>query len=318
MRRILLAAGLLVGLVGATLGADSTVPNMPAGSTVAGTDQWYCVQGGGTTEGHCSMTQAATFAFGLVSGDITVNGSGVATLKNTGPGATGPIGSATLAPVITIDAQGRVTALTSVTISASGSGQVLHPGYVAGRWYSTLVGNFSAGTALANGSIRLYPFMVTQAITLSNIGARVTTAASGGNIQLAIYASNTSTKYPTGTALCSTASISTTTAGDVGPAACAISLTAGTLYWGAVNADATAGGTAIMQVLAAAATNAGWLIGATTQAGISGAATSGNFLIVAATAFNTWPDLTNTASPLQTESQSVGYAHLQININTVP
>ena len=41
-----------------------------------------------------------------------------ANLDAVGPGATGPIGSATVAPVVTINAQGRVTALTSATIAA--------------------------------------------------------------------------------------------------------------------------------------------------------------------------------------------------------
>jgi hypothetical protein len=41
------------------------------------------------------------------------------TLKNTGPGATGPIGDSTHVAQVTIDAQGRVTALASVGISAA-------------------------------------------------------------------------------------------------------------------------------------------------------------------------------------------------------
>lgn len=39
------------------------------------------------------------------------------TLGTTGPGATGPLGSATVVPVVTIDAKGRVTGLTSTTIA---------------------------------------------------------------------------------------------------------------------------------------------------------------------------------------------------------
>lgn len=59
-----------------------------------------------------------------MSNDATMANTGAITLKNTGPGATGPIGSATVAPIITIDAQGRVTALSSATISAGG-GQII-------------------------------------------------------------------------------------------------------------------------------------------------------------------------------------------------
>ncbi len=51
-------------------------------------------------------------------GDITVSGSGTTwTLDAAGPGATGPSGSATVVPVLTIDAKGRVTALTTATIA---------------------------------------------------------------------------------------------------------------------------------------------------------------------------------------------------------
>lgn len=43
-------------------------------------------------------------------------------LTDTGPGATGPVGDGTNVPVITIDAKGRVTALTSTAITGGGGG----------------------------------------------------------------------------------------------------------------------------------------------------------------------------------------------------
>lgn len=77
--------------------------------------------GGGTpggTSGQVQYNNAGAFGGFTFSGDFTLNtGTGAAALKNTGPGATGPIGSATVAPIITIDAQGRVTALSSATIT---------------------------------------------------------------------------------------------------------------------------------------------------------------------------------------------------------
>src|SRR5262249_40218855 len=61
-----------------------------------------------------------------ITGDITIAvGSNASVLVNTGPGATGPIGSASSVPVITIDAKGRVTALTS---AALGSAAALNTG----------------------------------------------------------------------------------------------------------------------------------------------------------------------------------------------
>jgi hypothetical protein len=58
-----------------------------------------------------------------ITGDITIAaGSNASVLKNTGPGATGPIGAANTTPIVTIDAQGRVTALTSATITPAAIG----------------------------------------------------------------------------------------------------------------------------------------------------------------------------------------------------
>lgn len=60
----------------------------------------------------------AAAQFPALTGDITTSaGSLATTLANTGPGATGPLGSATVAPIVTIDAKGRVTALSSATIT---------------------------------------------------------------------------------------------------------------------------------------------------------------------------------------------------------
>ena len=75
------------------------------------------------TDAHIFVGNASNLAADVaMSGDATIANTGALTLKNTGPGATGPIGSATVAPIITIDAQGRVTALSSATITpAAGS-----------------------------------------------------------------------------------------------------------------------------------------------------------------------------------------------------
>ena len=78
------------------------------------------------TAGMLARTGAGAFAVRTIAGtasNISVaNGDGALgaptiNLVDAGPGATGPIGSATVAPVVTIDAKGRVTALTSATIS---------------------------------------------------------------------------------------------------------------------------------------------------------------------------------------------------------
>lgn len=75
--------------------------------------------GSGSSSGSNTGDQTIT-----LTSDVTGSGVGsfATTLKNTGPGATGPLGSASVAPVVTIDAQGRVTALTSATITPAAIG----------------------------------------------------------------------------------------------------------------------------------------------------------------------------------------------------
>lgn len=55
---------------------------------------------------------------GAAGGDLTGTYPNP-TLAAAGPGATGPLGGATVAPIVTIDAKGRVTALSSATITGT-------------------------------------------------------------------------------------------------------------------------------------------------------------------------------------------------------
>jgi hypothetical protein len=115
MRRILIIAASLLMLASPAKAVDSTVSGMIAASALGGTELLYCVQG--AADRKCTPIQLAAYLFGTVSGDLTCAAGGACTLKNTGPGALGPIGSATVTPIITIDAQGRITALTSASIT---------------------------------------------------------------------------------------------------------------------------------------------------------------------------------------------------------
>ncbi len=73
------------------------------------------------TSGNILIASGSAWVTQAVSGDITIGSTGVTTLKNTGPGATGPIGDGTHVAAVTIDAQGRVTALSSVAITNTGT-----------------------------------------------------------------------------------------------------------------------------------------------------------------------------------------------------
>lgn len=75
------------------------------------------------------------------TGDVTtVAGAVATTLASVGPGATGPIGSASVVPVITIDTKGRVTALTSATITSTTA------------WLKASQGGGAAGTKMWVGT----------------------------------------------------------------------------------------------------------------------------------------------------------------------
>lgn len=102
-----------------------------------------------------------------LTGDVTGSGAGTiaTTLKNTGPGATGPLGSASTTPVVTIDAQGRTTALTSATITPAAigapSGSGISSGTNTGDQTITLTGEVtgsgtgSFATTIAASSVSL-------------------------------------------------------------------------------------------------------------------------------------------------------------------
>lgn len=169
------------------------------------------------------------------------------------------------------------------------SGPVNHPGYIAGNWYAPVSASLAAAAvAPSAGSIRLLPFTISKPIRVQALGVRVTTASASGNFQLAIYANNATTGRPTGTALCSTASLSTTSVGAVSGAVTQVTLAPGT-YWMAVNQDNAAAG---YQTLAATASFYGMAIGSATLANITSGAASNNIALAVTQTFGTWPDLT--------------------------
>jgi hypothetical protein len=92
------------------------VSNTPAG-TIASTTVQDAIN---ELDGDSRMSDARTPS-GSAGGDLTGTYPNP-TLAAAGPGATGPLGGATVAPIVTIDAKGRVTALSSATISGVAPG----------------------------------------------------------------------------------------------------------------------------------------------------------------------------------------------------
>lgn len=150
----------------AAYAANTALSALSASGALAGADLIYVVQTAGVGGVKGTMTKVATFINSLFSGDFTVTSGGVATLKNTGPGATGPIGSTTVIPQVTIDAQGRVTALGSATAAGTVSSVATGCGVTGGPITTTGTISTQVTTRAVTGT--------TDTILPADCGNRVT------------------------------------------------------------------------------------------------------------------------------------------------
>lgn len=117
-----LTLGSFSGLLRATAGVLSGGATVDLASEVSGT---LPIGNGGTgltsagASGNLLISDGAALASVTVSGDATLASTGALTLKNTG--TAGTYGSASAVPVLTTDAQGRVTGVTNTSIAISAS-----------------------------------------------------------------------------------------------------------------------------------------------------------------------------------------------------
>lgn len=88
--------------------------------------------------------------FPALTGDVTATAGSCATTLATIVSAAGPLGSATVAPIVTIDAKGRVTALSSATIAPPFSAVTgnLTLAQFPSLASNTFLGNVTAGSAV--------------------------------------------------------------------------------------------------------------------------------------------------------------------------
>lgn len=162
---------------------SGTVPGGSAGGDLTGTYPNPTLGTSGVTAGtYGSGTQVAVVQFdakgrAVAASNVSITGappSGAAggdltgtypnpTLVAVGPGATGPLGSATTTPVITIDAKGRVTGLTSATITGT------TPGGSAG---GDLTGTYPNPTLVAVGPGVTGPLGSTTTVPVITIDAK--------------------------------------------------------------------------------------------------------------------------------------------------
>ncbi len=305
-------SGIAAGTSGGILGFTGTTT---LASSVLLTNHALIVGGGAgaTPTPLASLGTTTTVLHGNASGDPTFGAvSLTADVSGTLPVANLPIASGA-----DTAAQTSATVLLTPSTLPNFAGATMHPGYVSGRWYLPwgIDGTAGPGAAIATANARLFPFFVPRSFTLSALGCRITTAAAAGNIQLAIYASSTTTGLPT-TLVAHTASISTTSTGVVNSAVVegsgSVSIPSG-LYWMAINADATAGATVVCQAPAAATlTRIMSAIGSATQSDISSGANNVIGQHSVAMAFNTWTaDITGTTA-MVTSLNNFALIHLKV------
>lgn len=165
---------------------------------------------------------------------------------------------------------------------------------VAGNYVLVRCGGLAVGTATTADLIRASVFEVLRPITISELGAALTTASAGGLFQLAIYANNPATNNPTGLPLASIGSISTTVAGRLSAdiTGADVTLPAGT-YWQAVNVDASGASAVFLGPLPANGLGASILGSPVIALAVAGNVGGANLTYTQA--FGTWPNLTGVS-----------------------
>jgi len=195
---------------------------------------------------------------------------------------------------------------------APGSGSSF-AGYAVGNWIAPVIGTSAAGGSLTANTIALYPFTVNRAVTISDLGFRVTTGVAGTSIQGAIYASDASNNV-TGAALGSTAGLSSATATSISGAVTPFTLNAGALYWFAVNSD----GAPTLLALATTNTYFNAILGASNLADITSSATSSMQIRTVAQTYGTWPNLTGVTAAVATGTNAIKGAMPIFKISALP
>ena len=135
--------------------------------------------------------------------------------------------------------------------------------YPSGRYFAPGYATTStAATATGTGNLNCYIDRIHEPLTITGIGLRVTTAASGGNVVVSLYAANASTLAPTGAPLFNSAPLSTSATGFITDTTVNYAITAPGWYWWCSQIDSV-GGTAFFSAIAANGLQ-GSVIGGTT------------------------------------------------------
>lgn len=150
--------GTLVGDVTGTQGSTSVskINGVSLGTTTA-------------TSGNLLIGSGTQWTTQALSGDATINSSGVLSLKNTG--TAGTYGTATSIPVLTTDTQGRITGVTSTTIAGLSATNLIAGDYSSKITSGTYTINISGNAATATSA--------TSATTATNFSGSLLGDVSG-------------------------------------------------------------------------------------------------------------------------------------------
>lgn len=165
---------------------------------------------------------------------------------------------------------------------------------VSGRYYPTLSTSWATGGAPTANTIYFTPFAIREATSIDRLSIRILTGVALGEVQLAVYASSTTTGRPVGSALASTGVVGATTATLVDAAVTPVVLQPGVYYFALQGNDIalrwvslnTAVGTAVAEYS-----------GTDTAAALFNSSGGMAVLVTASQTYGTWPtDPTITVS----------------------
>jgi hypothetical protein len=187
------------------------------------------------------------------------------------------------------------------------------PSYVAGNWVALgTMGATGGASGGQTGWIKLFPFILRQQLTISQLGLNVATAHAGGNVAMALYTVDTS-MLPTNL-VDHTGALSTASTGPVSAALGSNQQLPPGLYWAASMIDnATAQYTSILTSTNASMSPLYLAIGNSSLANVLGGGNQQTGLIYNNT-FGSWPGCRGKARPARTvhppdrrtQSQAVG------------
>lgn len=165
--------------------------------------------------------------------------------------------------------------------------------YPIGNWIQPIEGAYvETGTTIGNpNGFYFIPFYVQRGITISDLGARVTTAVASSSFQLCIYASRPTDFLP-GVKLASTGDMSGATVATISAVLTesTVSLDPFTVYWFGVNCNVAGIAFMASSVLTGVYTS---LIGSSSITNMLNAVPNSSMVVTSNATYGTYPDLTS-------------------------